>query len=173
MNSSTIPSTFVRDRVLLTWEEALWGVEHLLIDTSTVVDLATDRLLAGSDDPVEIELAALPKSEISEAGDLLRRLADTEPAHSATEIARKWLFLRMAWIYERRGDLQDPLGEAESAYADFGYPREVEGFMRYMPATWGYAPKTHTREENEARLYRLWQQYLAAAAREFGKDDGF
>lgn len=153
----------------LTWREALWGLEHQLLDRLTIIDLAIDRLIEGSDNSIEVELAALQKSEIHESGDLLRRLAVTEAALSESEIARKWLFLRMAWIYEDKKNAGDRLAEAESAYADFGYPREVEGFIRYMPANWSYDPKSHTPEENEARLFRMWQQYLDASAHEFVK----
>jgi hypothetical protein len=129
MSSLPIPSAFVRNRVALTWREALWGLEH----------------------------------------QLLRRLAETEPAISEAEIARKWLFLRMALIYEDKKSAGDRLAEAESVYADFGYPQEVEGFIRYMPADRSYDPKSHTPEENEARLLRIWKQYLDANACEFMK----
>jgi hypothetical protein len=155
--------------VALAWREALWGLEHQLLDRPTIVELAIDRLIEGSDNPIEVELAALQKSELPEAGDLLRRLAETEPALSEAEIARKWLFLRMALIYEDKKSPGDRLAEAESAYADFGYPREVEGFIRYMPADSSYDPRSHTPEENEARLLRMWKQYLDASACEFVK----
>ena len=171
MSNVPLPSSFVRNRVALSWREALWGLEHQLLDMPAVVELGADRLIAGSDNPAEVELASLRKSEIGEAEILLRRLAQIEPATSESEISRKWLFLRMSWIYEGKSSNEEKLGEAESVYADFGYPHEVEGFIRHMPATWNYDPKSHTPQKNEARLFRMWKQYLIAREDEFVKRD--
>lgn len=58
-----IPYAFLRERLRLSWRDALWGYEHQLIGWSAIVDLAIERARAGSHDSIEIELASLTKME--------------------------------------------------------------------------------------------------------------
>lgn len=164
-----IPYSFVRERLKLSWRDALWGYEHQMIGWSAVVDLATDGLCADSNDPLEIELAGLTKVETFQVDDLLRELANASPGENSAIAQRKWLYLSLAWLFENKSNIPDPLGDVESIYADFDYPPEVESFVRYMPVTDGYDPNAHTKDENENRLFRKWQDYLVAAESEFNR----
>jgi hypothetical protein len=164
-----IPYSFVRERLRLSWREALWGYEHQLIGWSAVVDLAIERLCSGSDDPLEIELASLTKMETYQVGELLRKLAGTSPEEDGVLVQRKWLYLLLAWLFENKGSVPDPFGEVEAIYADFGYPPEIEGFVRYMPVTDDYDPSAHTKDENENRLYEKWREYLVTSESEFNR----
>lgn len=161
-----IPYSFVRERLKLSWRDALWGYEHQMIGWSAVVDLATDRFCAGSNDLLEIELAGLTKMETFQVGDLLRELANASSGDDSAIVQRKWLYLSLAWLFENKASIPDPLGDVESIYADFDYPPEIENFVRYMPVTDGYDPSAHTKDENENRLFRKWREYLVAAESE-------
>ena len=143
-----IPYLFVRERLKLSWRDALWGYEHQMIGRSAVVDLATDRLCTGSNDPLEIELAGLTKVETFQVGDLLRELANASPEEGGATARRKWLFLSLAWLFENKASIPDPLGNVESIYANFDYPPEIESFVRYMPVTDGY-------QGNRTKLWRV------------------
>ena len=164
-----IPYSFVRERLRLSWRDALWGYEHQLIGWSAIVDLATERLSAGSDDPLEIELASLTKMETYQVGDLLRKLASASLEEDGVLAQRKWLYLLLAWLFENKKSVPDPFGEVEAIYADFDYPPEIEGFVRYMPVTDGYDPSAHTKDENENRLFGKWRVYLVTAKSEFNR----
>ena len=161
MKPKSIPYSFIRKRVLLSWRDALWGYEHQLIGWSDIVAIAEDRLLLDSDNPMTIELVCLGKSETQQVGALLRTLANNEPDDAGSASDKKWLFLVLAWLFENRDVVSDPLSEVESIYADFGYPPEIEGFVSYMPVTDGYDPSVHSVEENKARLFFKWRLYLS------------
>lgn len=163
-----IPYSFIRKHVLLSWQDVLWGYERQLIGWSSVVDLAENRVLRGADNPTEIELASLGKSETQKVGELLRVLADNESDEADSTADKKWLFLVLAWLFEKRADVSDPLNEIEAIYADFDYPSEIEMLVGYMPTTDGYDPSQHSTKENKARLFSRWKQYLSEAEQKIG-----
>lgn len=160
MGASPIPAEFIRRHVSLSWYEAHWGYQRQLTGWSAIVDLATDRLLSGSNDPAVIELAGLTKTEAHRVGDLLRDLAEASKDKDLGLAKRKWLYLVLTWLYENQERIDDPLGEVEIVYADFDYPAEIEGFVRYMPPRDGYDPARHTRRENRERMMGKWRQFL-------------
>jgi len=162
MTTGSLSYEFIRSHASLTWREAHWGYEHGLIGWDALKELAGDKLCQGSEASEEIELAGLTAGEAYEAGDLAKRLAAKEPSAAEGQDQRVWLFLCLADLYLRRNEVEDALAEVEAIYADYGYPEEIEGFVRFMPATDGYDPLRHSHEENLERLYRKWEQYLQA-----------
>lgn len=168
MKLTPIPYSFIRGRIFLSWRDVLWGYERQLTGWPDIVSIAEDRLLLGSDNPMEIELAFLGKSETQQVGDLLRVLAKNEPNDAGSASDKKWLFLMLVWLFENRDAVSDPLHEIEGIYADFDYPPEIEGFVSYMPVTDGYDPSQHSIEENKARLFSKWEQYLSETREAIG-----
>ena len=163
-----IPSSFLRNRIHLSWRDVLWGYKHQMLGWSTPVDLATDRLSAGSNDSLEIELAGLQKSEAHQVGQILQKLAEKEKTTDIDLTKRKWLYLTLSWLFENRANILDPLSHVETIYADFDYPSEIKGFVKYMPATGGYNPSQHSKAENEERLFEQWRKYLLDAGYRLG-----
>ncbi len=151
MSFTPIPFLFIRERIVLSWRDALWGYEHQMIAWSGIVDLAKHRLCSESD---VREIAQTPQ-----VGELFRELAASEPEKLGLMSVRKWLFLMLAWLFDQKTHIDDPLGEAETIYADFNYPSEIEYFVRYLPVTDGYEPSQHSHEENENRLFANWKKY--------------
>jgi hypothetical protein len=162
-----IPFPFIQERVSLSWRDALWGYEHQMIGWSGIVDLAKDRLCASSDRR-EIELSCHGKSETPQIGELLRDLAASELDEQESTSVKKWLFLTLAWIFDQKDRIDDPLGDVEKVYADFDYPIDIENFVRYMPVTDSYDPRQHGGQQNENRLFTNWKEYLDATWREVG-----
>ncbi|MCY1354542.1 hypothetical protein D9M68_271760 [compost metagenome] len=169
MKTRSVPYLFIRERVLLSWRDALWGYEHQFIGWTDIIDIATDRLLLGSSDPLEVELSCLGKSETPRIGELLRVLAYNEPDNHLNKPEKKWLFLVLAWLFENRAVIPDPFVEIEYIYAEFDYPPEIEGFVSYMPASDGYDPSQHSTEENRERLITNWGNYLSKTSHELGE----
>ena len=95
----------------------------------------------------------------------MSRLADAEST-SSDDVPGKWLYLVLAWLFENRRSVNDPLGRVEEIYSDFDYPREIAPFVRYMPMV---GPDLGSREKNEARMYDDWKSYLDRAGRRFGR----
>jgi len=169
--TTLIPYLFLRNRVNLSWSDALWGYERQMIGWPVIVDLATDKIGAGSNDPFEIEIAGIQKGENHQVGELLRKLASLEHRTDKKLSQHKWLYLNLAWILENKANILDPLAEVETIYANFDYPKEIEGFVRYMPATDGYNPSQHSKSENEQRLFEKWQRYLCDAERQLATSE--
>jgi hypothetical protein len=166
MKNMTIPYSFICDLITLNWRDILWGYENQLIGWSYIVHIAIDRLVAGSQNALEIELSCLGKSETHRISELLCILANNESDDTKIFSQKKWLFLVLSWLYSIRDYVADPLAEVENIYSDFGYPTEIEAFVRYMPVTDGYDPRQHTIQENKDRLYSKWEQYLSKAMQE-------
>jgi hypothetical protein len=162
MTTVKMPSDFLRQRASLSWREIKFGLDHQLIAPQVAIDKATDRLCEPGDAlPDEVELAS--RSGDDPILELVGRLAESEAGTSDDDKA-KWLYLVLAWLFENRTAVNDPLGIVEEVYSDFGYPREIASFVRYMPMV---GPDLGSREQNEARLYDYWKSYLDEAAERF------
>ena len=151
-----IPLTFIRSRSHLTWREVEFGLQHGWLSDDTAIDLGIDRVTAGDDSPDVVELASVLPREKYKVSQIVRRLAERDPECSRD----KWLFLLLAWLYEHRETVEDPLAVVEQLYADFGYPEEIAGFVRYMPAQ-------DPSRVGEPYLFDAWQRYLDTVARNY------
>jgi hypothetical protein len=165
MTTAKIPYDFVRQRVNLSWRDVQFGLERQLIVPQVAIDKATDRV-SESDDASsnEVELASL--SESDPILDPVSRLAAVENGAADEDVQARWLYLVLAWLFENRASVNDPLGMVEEVYSDFGYPREIAPFVRYMPMV---GPDLGNPEQNEARLYDRWKSYLDEAGKRFAR----
>lgn len=164
MATTKIPYDFVRQRVNLSWRGVKFGLDHQLVAPQVAIDKATDRLCESDNaSPDEVELASC--SENDSILELVGRLADADNTAS-DEVQARWLYLVLAWLFANRESVNDPLGLVEEVYSDFGYPREIAPFVRYMPMV---GPDLGSREQNEARLYVCWERYLDEAGKRFAR----
>jgi hypothetical protein len=167
-----IPFSFINELCEITLREAAWGYEQQFIAWKDIVDLARSRVADSSDNEIVAELARLNKEQVWRVGELVGKLAREEQPESDGTVRRKWLFFLLAWIFEKRQNIADPLGEVEMVYSDFDYPNEIEGFVRYMPVAADYDPKEHSQINNIRRLFSLWRDYLDKTSMELGCDRG-
>lgn len=161
MNPNPLAYEFIQEKSPLTWAEAQWGCQQEFINWFVLKDMAMERLEQGSELADEIELAGLLENEGDRAQELAQKLAASEPSQPQAGIEKKWLFLVLADLFLRRHEVADALAEVESIYADFGYPEEIESFVRYMPAAAGYDPLQHTHAQNQQRLFLNWSNYIS------------
>jgi hypothetical protein len=148
-----IPYEFARSRVRLSWRDVLFGLENELIDGDAPQAMAINH-------KNNVVAHSTLLSGLTEGDDqlkVIKELARSEPERTDDQIRDAWLYLVLAWLYERRNELADPLQCVEEVYADFGYPVEIAPFVRYMPMD---GPDLGSREANERRLYERWAQYL-------------
>ncbi len=146
----------------------MWGYDREFIGPSFFVALASRKVDSGTSAcRAEIELAGLLKPELYEGISIARELAGKESMRGEHDAEKKWLYLVLLWVFENRHELDDPLGVVETVYADFGYPRELDGFIRYMPVEGDYDPLQHSKDENERRLIENWNRYLTEARNAF------
>jgi hypothetical protein len=169
MRPQALPIDFVLKNGPLTWREAQWGYERQWLGWASAVDLAAAKLAAhATNHPLEVELAGLQKANAGEAGDLIRQLAETEPAVPDEVLKRKWLFLVLSWLFENRAQFPDLLGLLGEIYGDFDYPDEIQRFLGFMPISGVYDPNLHIGLENRTWLITRWREYLEAAGGKFG-----
>ena len=164
VKATPIPTEFILSQPGPSWLELQWGFDRGWLSESAVVNLAVARLSeSGNQAPEVIELASLGSRELGEVRCVLDKLAETERRAAVDQDPeRAWLRIILAWLYAQRGEIADPLGAVEEIYADFDYPSEISDFVRYMPPGDGYDPQAHTHEENIARLYCKWREFLDA-----------
>jgi hypothetical protein len=144
----------------MSWRDVRFGLANELLDPQAPVELAVDQV-GGRAEPSAalLELAGVGKNETTR--ELVEQLANEEPPCSEDESRDKWLYLVLAWLYEHRGEVPDPLQRVEEVYADFGYPVQIAKFVRYMPMK---GPDPGTREANERRLFEQWKWYIEEVA---------
>ena len=155
---------FIQQHVSLTWTEAVWGIEKNLIDWSFLKDMAVTRLCDGVEGPLEIEIAGLTIENSDDAVSLAKNLAKNEIGNAESEPLKKWLYIVLLDLFEKNKSIDDALSTIECIYADFGYPEEIESFVKYMPVNNNYNPLKHSYDENISRLYNNWRQYLVRSA---------
>lgn len=155
-----IPATFIMPRTRMSWRELQFGMENELLDQQAPIDFAIEELTRLEQPPgALLDLATSHRND--PIRDFVDKLAAEKPEHTEAGLMGKWLYLTLAWLYEQRDTTTDPLQAVEKVYADFGYPEEIAGFVRYMPMD---GPDLGSREANERRLLERWRQYLESTA---------
>ena len=91
---------------------------------------------------------------------MVEKLARLEPAATIDGAKKKWLCLILAWLYERRVEVDDPFSIINEIYADFDYPEEIKGFASYMPSREPSAIPPYNAETPKERMLRLWKEYV-------------
>jgi hypothetical protein len=160
-----IPAGFIVARAQMSWRELLFGLVNQLLDPQVAIDFAIEevsRLQRPSSEVIDLAGASRTEPLL----DLVERLAAAEPEQPEDELRNKWLYLTLAWLYEQRENLPDPLQTIEVVYADFGYPKAIAGFVRYMPKPMD-EPDLGSREANEHRLLARWRQYVDSMAKRY------
>jgi hypothetical protein len=167
MAVTEIPYEFISQRVELDWMEIKFGLDHKLLKPNAAIEKATEQLCGADPAPKEVvELASLAESE--PVADLVSRLARVETPSEDQDVKAKWLYLVLAWLFEHRESLVDPLGIVERVYSDFDYPKEIASFVRYMPME---GPDLENYEQNEARLFDRWKAYLDRSGKRFARKE--
>lgn len=151
-----ISASFVAGRVTLRPDELKYGYERRWLDDAGVVGVAEAALVRGETlvAPMD-ELALLLSDDYGRIPELIAEVSDGPGLPG-----RVWLYLALAWVHANKQEFADPLGIVEMLYADFGYPSEIEGIVRYMPTPPGEASGLEAIEDR-------WSDYLARQQKEF------
>ena len=154
---------FVSNRVNLLWSDIAYAINRNILPQDSAIEHAIIKISQSKDyNQVLFDLASLFKGESVQP--YLNELVRLEKYHDEKSINEKWLYLILAWIFENKDSYVDPLGVVEQVYADFDYPKEVATFVRYMPTE---EVPLDTKEMNESRLYKKWEEYLDIQRKKF------
>jgi len=154
----SLPAEFISKRVVLSPGELRWGFANGLITSNAAIALATSYLSQGVPlTEAENRLAMLLPEDAEDVPAIVSTLGEE---HGEQDHRLVWMYLALAWIYESREQLADPLSTVEHAIVEFGYPAEVRSLLRWMPLEAGQQPGLKALEER-------WRSYLENASREF------
>jgi hypothetical protein len=153
-----IPGSFVLEHVHLSWTDALFGLDHGILAPGAAVEMAAARVTEASA-PALVELASAAADE--PIRDLVVALANAERPCNADAMRERLLYLVLAYTYDQRSRLVDPLGVVETVYADLGYPDSIEHLIRSMPSR---EPALETGAASDGRLIEHWRAYLERTA---------
>lgn len=160
MNLYPIPFDFIDKNSHLSWCDIKWGYENNLITSDVPIKKAEKNVLTGSYTNPELELSFVIPDEVNHVSPFLKELCSEFELKDDLMTKKKWLFIVLSWLWINRNSIEDPLAEVEIIYADFDYPSEIEGFIKYMPPSDGYDPSTHSQMENINHLMDKWKNYL-------------
>ena len=151
---------FIQSRTHMSWRDVLFGMNNELFSPKEATQLAAQQLGERSaPDPALVDLAILSDDE--SGLQYVQQLAAAEPEEDSDKIQQKWLYLVLAWILEHKDNYSDPLGAVEAVYADFGYPKVISQFVRYMPML---DADLGSKQANEGRLYDKWKSFIEDAS---------
>lgn len=153
---SLLTYSFVSSLVKLTWPEILEAIHKQFVPRNFAIDHAMAELAILDDYPQDlVDLASLNKDD--DVHPHIDNLADMGEPLEKNEFNLKWMYLVLAWVYKNKDSYPDPLAIVEQVYADFDYPDNISGFVRYMPSD---EPDLGSLEKNQARLYEKWEKFL-------------
>jgi len=155
MISRFVPLAFISARHRLNWSEILLGLEEGWLNASDVLASIPSLGLPGAN-----EAKGGASSSPNDFVALVKKLSVSESI-ATDEVRLSWLRILMAWIFENREQIVDPLSLVDQLYADFNYPDEIYDLIRFNVPRDGYRSQDHTPEENATRLVRLWRDYCA------------
>ena len=154
-----IPAEFVASHGLPTATELAYGYRNGWLLREDVVAIALRKYEAELPlRDAEEALALLLSDDYDQVDDLVDGLVYGDQPEE--QRARYWLFLALAWLREHPELADDPFEAIEMLYADFGYPAEIQGLVRYMP------PPPGTRTGLDA-IRERWGAYLDHASSEY------
>ncbi len=145
-----LSAAFIDAHACLHIREIVYGHREGWIDSTAVTDLCLRKLEAGRASDLEEQIALTLREQADTVPELLSRVVLDRPPEV---LGRVWCYLALAWVYENRAQLADPLDLVEMIYADFSYPDDLEGFVRYLPVLPG-------EQAGEAALLSRWASYL-------------
>ena len=152
-----LPAEFVVERVQLRPCEVAWGYSSGWLDDEGVVTVAASLSAEGAAGDAALPLLArLATDEWGRAPELTGDVV-VEPGNGCRRV---WLYLALDWVHAHAELFDSPWQTVEMIYADFDYPEEVAGFVRFMPPPDGAATGFAAMEER-------WNEYLAAMAAEY------
>ncbi len=147
----------------MSWADIKYGLDHLLTPPETAIRHAISSLeQSTAPQSEEVQLAGL--SNADSVIDFVSALSAREVSKDESIMRDRWLFLVLAWLFENKEGLPDPLAVVEAVYSDFNYPHSMSSFVGYMPMQ---GSDLGSPEKNKARLLKYWEDYLGASTERF------
>ena len=144
-----------------TWGEIRIALDHGWIGPAVAIQVAAERIESAQSTH---ELVLLSELAIANPEQPIARLVDdlmsTEAPTSVESSRHFWSRIALITLWDRRTEYDDPLRAVSDLYCDFDHPPDWYDFIYYHPPALGYDPSAHSRDENIARLFRLWGEHV-------------
>lgn len=148
----------------MNWGDVYWGIKEYLLDIKSVSKFAEEFIMNNSQTSIdEIYELAWETDDRETVLDLINRILKKLPAQdnqSNEIIKRRWRYCIVKTL--REGEINNSvlLDKIEIVYADFDYPVEMSGFIKYMPPDDDYNPSNYSIEENEQRMINKIDDFI-------------
>ncbi|HEX4068699.1 MAG TPA: DUF2247 family protein [Candidatus Babeliales bacterium] len=155
-----------QNNIPYSWNTLRVGKKYNLIDNTQIADYAAEYL---SDHPHETNqyIAELVScDETKSINDILEKVADIFDGKIDCDDAkwelekRKLRFCILTYLKQHTSDERELLDKIAQVYDDFGFPKDMENFIYYMPAK-DFNPLEHSKEECTERLMGLFKDFLS------------
>lgn len=166
-----IPYEYATNLVRLNWNDILFLIDNKYMHSQSAVEHAVMEISVNENYPKPVlELACLLSNESHIAliyqclNDLVINIAENVKIQTKEKI----MYILLSWIYEHRNDYANALRVVEIIYDDFGFPKIISDFVRYMPSD---LPDLDSEELHLERIYNNWRSYLEKQAQFWNKKD--
>lgn len=150
----SIPVDFVTSRVRLSPGELAHGYFRGWLDEAAAISIAEHLVATGTTPAPILELASVFRQEHWRVEQILGEIEDKEVSDQV------WLYLALDWLHDHRYEHAEPLEIIAALYADFGYPKDIDSLVYYMPAPPGAPTGAGVLEE-------AWEEYLRQKRSEY------
>ena len=153
--------------LVASWGDVAFGATHGLLSVEEVARYALSCIDESTSDdmlPALLDLAygGLP---ISDAVHVCESLASPEELSAAKD---RWQYAAVRDVLARNTPIEQKLTDLADVYALFGYPKEMEGFVYYMPAREDLAESEMGVLSPQERLLAKAEGYLRDKGAEIG-----
>lgn len=163
---------FKENNISISWKTIIVGRKLGLANASFIEEFATDCLINNS--KIKNQYIAELASGITdnfEIDQLLSKISqsmniilDEESIEYDAEI-RKWRYVVLVQLLDKKYGNEDLLQKIEEIYADFDYPEDMRNLIYYIPSG-TFDPTKFSREECLQRLVNLFNEFLIKEQRE-------
>lgn len=173
MNSLSlmIPLSYADKLIDLNWNDIYFAFVNGYINNSDVVDFAV-MLLNSTDVQIDDEILNLVYSssnDIDSEG-IIICLNNKIDKSTIDNSKKKFLYVILSFLYDKRDCFEDVFRAIEVIYADFGYPETMIPFVRYMSNN---EKEFFNFPADESKLlYLNWQKYLEEQKIQTNTGDG-
>lgn len=117
-----------------TWQELKYGLQKELIFPQDIIDFAINTL-SESTLNFDVVLQLSIKNSDEEIEKELNFLCQSEFQESEEKISNKWRYVILENLYNKNNQINNVQEKLDMLYADFDYPKDMEGLVSFMPHT--------------------------------------
>lgn len=148
----------------INWSDIYWGIKKSLLDIKTVSkfaeDLIINNLYSNIDEIYELAWETEDGEIVLELiKSILKKIPLQYNQDNETSM-RRWRYCIVKTLRDYEVNSSVLLDKIEIVYADFNYPIEMSGFIRYMPPDDDYNPSNYSVKENEQHLINKIDNFI-------------